>query len=235
MIRIAIAEDEHEQQKLLEQYVKQWALEHQIQVEIVIFEDGSDLLDEYTGQFDLLFLDIKMKKMNGLDTARRIRQKDQRVLVVFVTNLMQYAIDGYEVDAVDFLVKPLNYVSFSQRMERVRNKLNLKNGRIIGFKIRKETAYLNIADITYLETERKKTLIHTRNHEYLSTETMMEVEEKLKGYEFFRVHKAYLVNMSAIESIDGCNVMIEGKMIPISKYRRKEFFQKFAKFEGFNS
>lgn len=235
MIRIAIVEDEKDQSRLLNNLILQWACENILDVQIISYDDGSDLVDEYSGQFDLLFLDIKMNKLDGINTAKMIRQRDQRVLIVFVTNMMQYAIDGYEVDAVDFIVKPLNYLSFSKRMERVKNKLSINNGTIVSFKMRKETLYLNATEILYVETENKKTLIHTKDSSYLCTETMYEVEQKLMNYHFYRIHNAYLVHLSAIECIDCSDVLIYGKRLPISKYRKKDFLHAFAKFEGFNS
>ncbi len=232
MLRAAIVEDERAEREKLRSYLKRFGNEQKLEIHVEEFTDGIQLVDEYAHNFDVIFLDIEMQRMNGMETARAIRAKDADVLLLFVTNLAQYAIEGYEVEAVDFMVKPVHYETFVPRMEKVLKKLNLKTGHLLPFRMGKSTVYLNAWDILYAETMNKKTLLHTATEDLPCSETMNELQEKLEECGFYRCHNAFLVNMNAIDRMDSCVVIVRGVEIPVSKYRRKEFKQAVARYQG---
>ena len=113
MFRIGIAEDDPSFQKTISEYIERYKKETNIDIQASFFQDGNDLVFKYEPIYDVLLLDIVMPKMKGMDAAREIRKRDQRVLIIFITNMAQYAINGYEVGALDFVLKPIKYFSFS--------------------------------------------------------------------------------------------------------------------------
>ena len=113
MLGIAIVEDDREQAALLETHIKRYAAEHQLVVSVSVFYDAVTFLEKYTQGYQMIFMDIKMPMLDGMDAARFLRERDQKVVLVFVTTMRQYAIQGYDVDAADFIVKPVNYPEFA--------------------------------------------------------------------------------------------------------------------------
>lgn len=232
MIRIAIVEDDKKERALIQEYVRRFSNEKSLEIKTEEFTDGLQLIQEYHRNFDVLFLDIEMEKLNGLEAARQIRKTDRDVMILFITNLVQYAIEGYEVDAADFIVKPLVYTSFCMRMEKVIKKLDLKIKKLIPLRVKKETIMLNAHDIILVETRSKKTLIRFNEEEVGCSETMSEVQKKLESYGFFRCHNSFLVNMAYIDRLDGNIAIVKKYEIPISKHRKKEFYQAVVSYQG---
>lgn len=119
MFRIAIVEDQDETRECLNRFVRQYAEEQGVQVEISLITDGSEIAAHYTPGFDIIFMDVEMPRLDGFGAAEAIRAVDAEVVLVFVTNMAQYAIRGYEVGAFDFVVKPVEYLVFAFKFKRV--------------------------------------------------------------------------------------------------------------------
>ena len=118
MIRVAIVEDDAEVQGVLQEYVRRYTRQYGTEFEVTLFADGVDILDDYRAVYDIIFLDVEMKHLDGMTTAERIRQMDAEVILIFITNMAQYAIRGYSVGALDYVLKPVSYYAFSQRLGR---------------------------------------------------------------------------------------------------------------------
>ena len=118
MYRIAIVEDDREYVKELRTYLNQYAAEEGQEFEISVFYDGAEILENYVPKYDLILLDIEMPKINGMDAAEKIREIDENVVLMFITNMAQYAIRGYSVGALDFVMKPITYYTFSMKIKR---------------------------------------------------------------------------------------------------------------------
>lgn len=119
MLRIAIAEDEPQCAQSLRGFIRQYAKENDLEADVTWFPDGLQLAENYAPRWDILFLDIQMAHLDGMETARLIRKQDPDVTMVFITNLARYAIQGYEVDAADYILKPLHYDRFRVRMDKL--------------------------------------------------------------------------------------------------------------------
>jgi len=122
MAKIAVVEDNDAMRAQLCGFIAQYAQESGHQLDVTAFSDGAQLVEPYRPGFDIIFLDIEMPKLGGMPTAERIRRQDPDVVLVFVTNMAQYAIRGYEVDALDFVLKPVSYYQFSTKLERAFGK-----------------------------------------------------------------------------------------------------------------
>ena len=154
MYRIAIVEDEKNDAEKLNNSLKQYLEKNNISASIHNYSDGDEIIEEETN-FDIILLDIEMKRMDGIQAAHKIRQKDEHVIIVFITRMINMALEGYSVDAADFLIKPLNPLNFETRMDRIFKKLALNKDRFIEVKNGQHKQYININDIDYIIVDKK--------------------------------------------------------------------------------
>ena len=110
MIKIAIVEDEAMYAKQLEEFLHQYEAENHEAFDITIYSDGDQIVNKYKSQFDIILMDVEMKFMDGMSAAEEIRKMDSEVVIIFITNMAQYAIRGYAVDALDYVLKPVSYL-----------------------------------------------------------------------------------------------------------------------------
>lgn len=233
MLRIAVVEDTPQERERLKSYLEAYLREKELEADILLYGDGDTFLASYPGNLDIVFLDIDLPGLGGMDTARRLREFDKRVQILFVTYLVQYAIEGYAVDAADFLPKPLGYPVFRSSMERVMEKIRVYTPRFLATSYAKEPVNCQIQQISYIESLNKRTIIHMADGGALfSSEPLYALEEKLSGEPFFRCHNAYLVNLCHVRSVGANSLMALGQQIPISKYRKKDFLQRLAACRG---
>ena len=185
-----------------------------------------------SAQFDVVFLDIVMARSNGIEVARRIRERDSNVVIIFVTEAVQYALEGYGVQATDFLIKPLYYTSFCSSMQRALAVLKRRAPSMIQINYDKTVTYLDVSTIFYIETKAKGTLIHSQSGDYDCTDTMKDLAAKLAPFGFGRCHQAYIVNTAYVESVRKREVLVRGQWLPMSRYKRDEFVTTLLKEVG---
>ena len=135
MIRVAIVEDDEKDSALLERYLAEYGKENGEAFSADVFADPLVFLDKYDASYDIVFMDIKLVGIDGLEAARRLRAIDQEIVIVFVTSMAQYAIKGYEVDACDFAVKPVTYADFYMKMRKAVKRVKTEDQDIITFKM----------------------------------------------------------------------------------------------------
>lgn len=232
MYRIAIVEDVIFDQKQMTELLHRYEKENNVTFQIDIFSDGADLIKEYPEGLDILLMDIMMDKMDGLKTARLVRRRDERVVLIFVTNMVQYAIHGYSVDAMDFIVKPVSYTGLKVRLNRAILRLNKQSCRHIEVRNQDGIHSVLVSDICYLETSNHKTVIHTKDQMILANSSMRSLEKELSGLPFFRCHTSFLVNLSYVDRVQGNDVWVNGELLFISRYRRKDFLEAWAAYLG---
>ena len=131
MIRVAIVEDDAEVQGVLQEYVRRYTRQYGTEFEVTVFADGVDILEDYRAVYDIIFLDVEMKHLDGMTTAERIRQMDADVILIFITNMAQYAIRGYSVGALDYVLKPVPYFAFSQQLLKAVARLEKRAKRYL--------------------------------------------------------------------------------------------------------
>ena len=153
-IRAAIAEDDPAFRAQLNGFLQQYAGDKQLEITVSTFEDGQTLVSAYCPIFDVIFLDVEMPHLDGMSAAEKIRQKDSQVLLVFVTNVAHYAVKGYAVQALDYILKPLNYMSFSAKMDRIVKTLQLRQEKSILLNSGSSMRRIPVSQILYVEVLR---------------------------------------------------------------------------------
>lgn len=227
MIRIAICEDEKEQQELLEGYINKAFKSISLQYKLDIFSSGEELLEHYSKDFDIVLLDIQLGEINGVDTARKIRLLDNKVEIIFITSLIEYALEGYEVRAYRYLVKPVKYEKLKDNIINCIKEVEIKNKYII-VKEQGNQIKLDINEITYIEVQKENITIHTLTKTYKTKGTMSNFENDIDCSRFFRCHKSFLVNLDHVKSIKQYVAILEtSEEVPVSRYRFKETKEKF--------
>lgn len=221
-MKIAIVEDLQADSQLLENLLKQYFLFHNIKVEITTYTSGEDILGEWPLELDIVFLDIQMGKLNGLDVAAKIRESNEHVVIIFVTNNPQYSLAGYSVDALDYLIKPATPELIDRLLPRALRRLGDTGRARLTIHNNEGFFVVNLVDLNYIELENRRVVVHTKTGSISCMGTMQSMEDQLPKT-FFRCHSAFLVNLHAVESLKDQDVQIAGKLIPISKHRRKEF------------
>ena len=232
MIRVAIVEDDPGYTRTLEEYLNRYAAEHGISFDLRCFSDGDEIAEGYRAGFDIIFMDVEMPFLNGMDAAREIRRSDPEVVIIFITNMPQYAIRGYEVAALDYVLKPVSYFAFSQRLERAIGRMKKRARRYMTIAIRGGAQKLDISHILYVESQGHSLVFVTDAGQHTTSGTIREVEEKLESFGFFRCNKGCLVNLEHVDSVrDGC-AMVGGQALPISRGRKNEFLAALTDYVG---
>lgn len=222
-MKIAIIEDDPIHSELLFSYLQDWSREKEIPVNIMPFSSAEDFLflwDE-TNDFDILFVDIQMEHMNGMELARRIREKDREVALVFTTGADDYLEEGYDVDAMYYLLKPLSREKISRCMDRAALRRREEQSLLVHGK--DETIRLFTGRITYVEARGHGCIVETcsRLGETSQTEIMesiSEMSELLAPYGFVRCHRSYLCRVAGIYQIGKTEILLEnGSVIPVRR------------------
>lgn len=185
---------------------------------------------------DLMFLDVQMPKITGIDFLRSLKDPP---MVIMTTAYPNFALQGYELDVIDYLVKPFPFERFLKAVNKARDFFELKN------KVHDETRStsqdyffvkcdyryekIHIADVLYVEGMENYIVIHTKNQKYVTLLRMKNIEEILPGTEFMRIHKSYIVSVRAITSIDGNEVLVEGKRLPLSREKKTAILDKLIR------
>ena len=232
MIKIAIVEDEAAVRDQLTDYVRRYTRQYGTEFEVTCFTDGDEILENYRPAFDIIFLDVEMKRLNGMETAQRIRELDDDVLLIFITNMAQYAIRGYAVGALDYVLKPVPYFAFSQQLQKALGQLEKRERHYLAVVVDGGMRRLDAAEIYYLESEGHKVHFYTEKEDFIVPGTLKNYEEKLVGRAFARCNSGYLVNLAQVSGVQQDMVQVGPYALQISRPRRKAFMAELADYIG---
>lgn len=228
MVNIALVDDDESCVRLLEEYLHQYEKERNIGFLITRFKDGDSIVANYKAEFDIILMDVQMQFMDGMSAAKEIRRNDSEVIIIFITSLRQYAIQGYAVEALDYLVKPISYFVFSERLGRAIAKLRMRSRKNIVVNIRGGMLRIDLADILYIESQGHTLIFHTISGLYESSGTMKELEGRLANSNFSRGNKGYLINLAHVDGVqDGCAI-VQGDKLALSRSRKTQFMEELT-------
>ena len=233
MLRIAIAEDKLNDKEILLKYIEKFQNENDICLKTDIFSDAINLVEDYRPVYDLLLLDIEMPIMDGMTAAARIRGMDSRVIIIFITNMTQYAIKSYEVGALDYVLKPIRYFALSEKLKKVARFLAESTSRYLLLKTRECSVRVCVDDILYIEVVNHYIHVYTMKEEFSIAMSMKEMEYELEGDSFARCNKGYLVNIRQISCVKSNSVILtDGTELQLSRLRKKEFLLSITNYYG---
>ena len=203
-------------------------------IDIDTFASGEELLEVYreNRQYDILFLDIKMKIMNGFETAKQIRTFDNKVIIIFITSLAQYVFKSFEFKPFWYLIKPVSEENFRDVLYKALTDLTTTIYHEYAFKTREGgIEKVNINSIIYFESISRQVRLHTLEEDFSFYASISNEEEKLANTNFIRVHKSYLVNMQYIKRINQAHLTLKtGETVPISERRYKAVYDFFTNY-----
>lgn len=230
-MKIAIVEDEAVHSSLLQQYISAWAEERKRTVHTVTYPNaGSFLFSLEDGAPDAVFADIQMPGMNGMDMVRKLRERDSAMPVVFTSGLSEYLQEGYEVQALHYLIKPISAEKVFECMDRVCSRKNTRNL----FTIRTEdgTARLDLRETNYCEAEGHYTrFVMSDRTEIRAMRSISELEKELPEKAFARCHRSYLCNLENVKQIVQDVVVFDnGESVPVSRRLYQDFNRRFIEF-----
>ena len=232
-IRIGVVEDDPASCQLVLDYLNRYQHENNEQFTVSVFDDGARVVERYTPSYDILLLDIEMKEMDGMTAARRIRERDEKVVIVFITAAPQYAISGYEVRALSYLLKPVPWFAFSQELKKSIDMVRRNEGDSVLIETSGGQMRLDLSDILYFESIRHTIVIHTLEGKLSINGTLKDMETKLADYSFFRSNSCYLVNLKHISGVvDQDCVMSNGEKLRVSRPRKKAFLTALTNYMG---
>ena len=231
-MKIAICEDNQQDRKRLKEFILKYSEEKNLLVTINEYTDGIELIDNYNKLFDIVYLDIEMEMMNGMAAAEKLRKHDENVMIVFVTNYVQYAIRGYSVNASDFLLKPLTYFSFEEHFKKVMHQFEKKKEVFISVKTNNEIKRIDVDQILFVESQGHYLYLNLKADIFTVLDTMKNMEKRLVDKGFFRCNNGYIVNLKYVRSVDKNIVDVGGHLLPISRPRKKLFMEALTDFIG---
>ena len=232
MLRLAVVEDENRQAQVLTEYAARYGKERQIEVVCNRFQNGLLFLEAYRGHYDAILLDIAMPLMDGMECAKRLREQDEQVPIIFITSMGQYALKGYEVEAMAFMIKPVSYGEFGMKMDRIVRRLRTRQTASYAIAQKDGAKVVDVTDIYYVEVLSHNLIFHTRSGVFETYGKLGALEEDARFSGFIKPSPSYLVNCSHIANIGKDTLEVGGDTVPLSRRRRKECLEKLAQVIG---
>ena len=233
ILYIGIVEDQDAAASQLEAQLEEYKKEKDLEFQLQRYRSGEELVEKYDSETDILLLDIEMPGISGMEAAKMIREKDRNVIMIFVTNLAQYAIKGYEVGAMDYLLKPVSYAQLAMRMDRAMYILRSRTDAELVVNNTQGVWKLKAREILYVEVTGHWLHIKTMDQTIRCLGSLSEMERKLVGQHFARCSSGFLVNMAHIRQIMGDTVILEdGGTFPISRSKKRTFMQQVTEYFG---
>lgn len=230
MINIAIVEDKSSEADRLKSCLDRFQTEKQEPLQYFLFQNAVSFLDQYRAQYDIIFMDIEMPDMNGMEAAQRLRAIDNSSILIFVTHLAQFAVKGYEVDAMDYILKPVNYPALAIKLQRAISRRRSEEGQELLLTTNSGVLRLRTSSLKYVEIYNHHIFYHTEQGDFSAYGTLKQVEKQLPSREFFRCSSSCIVNLRHVTEIDGLNVTVDGKVLSISRLKRKEFMEELHQY-----
>lgn len=228
MLQIAIVEDELDLARQTREYVERYLGEHSIEGNITTFHDGMEIAEAYRPIWDLILLDIEMPLLDGMSAAQKIREQDPSVVMIFITRMARYAIKGYEVDALDFILKPVTYAQLSMKLPRAIERVASKQKHHIFVTVNGEKQRIESQSIHYIEVKGHWLYLHLPGQVLEVAGSLQEIEERLGSQNFARCSNSYLVNLQHVDAVKKDTIVAGGETLPLSRGRRTAFLSALA-------
>ena len=229
---VAVVDDSLQDAQMLEQYFRQYSQEIREEFQTTHFGSARDFL-AYSGEkFDLVVMDIDMPGINGVEAARQLRERGDGTVLMFVTNMPQYALAGYEVEAMDYVLKPLSYADFAFKLRKARRYILNHRDDLAVLRTRDGIETLPVSSILYVESSLHYLTYHLADREIQVRGSMREAESQLPENQFCRCNSGYLVNLRHVKSIEKENVYVGNIPLKLSRGQRLECMERITRYLG---
>lgn len=222
-MRVAVLDDTPEDVERLDLFLHRYAQERDLTLNVETFDSGEGFLAEFRSQYDVVFLDIEMPGVDGMGVARAIREKDGDVGIVFVTNLAQYAVQGYEVSAVDFIVKPYTYYVLCEKLDRALARLKRRERHTLLLSGRDGVHRIPTSSLLYIEKKGDYLVFHTEEGVFRERGSIRACRERLAGLPFGECTSGCLVNLDYVTRIGKEDISLGEVTLPLSRRLRRQF------------
>lgn len=232
MLQIAVVEDDANAREQVNTFLAQFAKEHNTEFQVSLFSDGAELIQDYKPIYNIIFLDIEMPQMNGMEAAEKIREQDEDVVLVFITNMVQYAIRGYAVGALDYVLKPITYYTFSTKLKRAIGMVRKRSSGHIILSLPDGAVRLETRQIYYVDIQNRMLHYHTELGEFVLRGTLQSAEEELAPFNFVRCNYWYLVNLMHVSEVRKDSVMVKEYELEMSRRNKTAFMTALTNYVG---
>ena len=231
-MRIAIVEDEDVVAEKLKEYIERYAEAKRIYIETIRFVDPTMLIEHYKPVYDIIFMDIIMPHINGFVAAQKLREMDEKFLLIFVTNMQNYAVKGYEVSAFDFIVKPIGYNLLKIKMNRALKVLSSRNTEeMISLSLNGIVKVISTRNIIFVDVNGHTLTFHTTDGDF-SQRGSIERAENMLGKNFVRCNNCYLVNLAYVKEVLPNMINVGGYALAVSRSKKKFFMDALTNYLG---
>ncbi len=229
-MKIAVCEDQIEFQNVILSHLSN--LKSIYKLDVTTFDSGEKLIESVKNNsyYHIFFLDIQMEKMNGIEVAQVIRKYDKKASIIFVTSHPDYAIDGYKVSALHYLLKPVTSEQFIEVFKKAVNSLELQSKTITIISGTKVIA-IDVAAILYIESYGREVFFYTKDLTYKTYSSFSNELERLEKFNFVQSHRCYMVNLAHVKAVEKQNVRVTGDTrVPLSRNKYKLFYSKYSNY-----
>ena len=231
MLKIAILEDNTDQTKRLVEHLTKYGQENNVSFEISDFTNGLSFIQDFSPHWDIIFLDIEMPGLNGVEVAEEIRRVDKDVILIFVTNLFKYALKGYSVGAMDYLIKPVYYNDLSVTLSRVMNHFESTDTNYINLETKEGIHRINPNSLYYVEVNKHYLTYHTPDEDITVRGTMSSAEAALTDG-FAKCNNCYLVNLKFVTEVTKESAQVGPHTLEISRRAYPGFIESLNNYLG---
>lgn len=232
MIRIALVDDSQQDIQRLKEYARRYAEERGEKLNIKLYPDGLEFLEQFTGNTDIIFMDVEMPHLNGIDVARKLRETDSAVALIFVTNMAQYAICGYEVNAIDYMVKPVSYFNFVDKLTKAMGTVNRNRGKQLLLHCGDGLVPLPAEELEYVERDGNQLVFHSTRGEFRERGAIAAWAARLESVGFAKCTAGCLVNLSRVAKVSKDAVWVGAAQLPLARPQKKDFTTRYVSFLG---
>ena len=232
MIRVAIVEDDPQVQQQLVDYLHRYERQFGRMFELTRFSDGDEIISDYRPVYDIILLDVQMRRLDGMSAAESIRRIDPEVILIFITNMAQFAIRGYAVDALDYVLKPVPYFAFSQELQKAVERLHKRQKTFLTVPVDGGLRRIDVGSLYYLESEGHYVHFYAEDGDLVAPGSLKSYEEKLADKPFVRCNSGYLVNLAQVRAVQQNTVQVGPHALQISRPKKKAFLEALTDYIG---
>ena len=232
MYRISVVEDQEKWRLQIEQNLKKYSSEKNVLFDVSFYSSGESFLSQYSSDIDVIFMDIGLPKKNGIEISKEVRKKNENVCIVFLTELSQFAIQGYEVNAYDYLVKPMSYDLFVIKMDRILQHLKITTKKYFSLKDAEGFHRICYDDILYIESQKHYIYFHCNKEIYRMRGSLEDIQESFTSSGFSKINRSIIINLSKVSDYTHTDVMIEEESLPLSRVYKADFLKVLTQFIG---